>query len=275
MVEIFQAVILGFIQGMTEFLPISSTAHLIVVPWFFGWQGVVASLPFDLALHIGTSLAVIGFFWRDWVRLFLSFLRNLPGGTKKIWQETESRLFLLLALGSIPAAIAGVFLENIVENSFRKDMVLITSVVIIFALVLYWADSRIGKRKVEKVTLRDSLAVGFAQVLALIPGVSRSGITITAGLLAGLDREAATRFSFLLSTPIIVGASLFKFKDIIKEGGFGDHFDIFLVGSLASAVSGWIAIKFLLSFVQKNSFRVFVVYRLVVGVALLLVTIAR
>lgn len=272
--EVFQALVLGIVQGLTEFLPISSTGHLILVPWLLNWKGVVDSLAFDLALHVGTLLAVLIFFWQDWWKLASSFLKNLSGGWKKLWGDVNSRLFMLLVIGSIPAGIFGVLLDKIAEEKLRNPS-LIALGMIIFAGVLYWADSLNSKKQIEKITFVDTLFIGFAQVLALVPGVSRSGSTITGALVRGLDRSSATKFSFLLSTPVIAGAALFKFKDMVKEGGLGVHLDIFLVGLLASAITGWFTIKFLLKFVQSNKFTVFIWYRVVVGVLLLLIVFLR
>ncbi len=267
--ELFQAIILGIVQGLTEFLPISSTGHLIVIPEILGWDGLVSSLSFDVALHVGTTLAVLVYFWRDWVRLIKAFLSNLPLGLGKVWTDPDSRLFVLLFLGSLPAGVSGFFLQEQVETSFR-DPAYVAGALILFALVLFWADSLKGKKDIQRLGVLDSLFVGCAQAISLFPGVSRSGATITGSLVRGLNRQAATRFSFLLSTPIIVGASVFKFKALFSEGGFQDSFNLFLVGGLAAAVSGWLAISWLLKFVQTQNFKPFVIYRLVLGTLILL-----
>lgn len=269
MSDFFQALILGIVQGLTEFLPISSTGHLVVVPKIFGWEGVVSTLSFDVALHIGSTIAVLSFFWKDWARLLIAFSQNLSQGFGKIWSDHDSRLLLLLILGSVPAGLVGLALEDLIETSLRS-LSLVAAAMIGFGLVLFWADRLAGKRGVEKANLADAIFVGIAQALALIPGVSRSGITITAGLMRGMSRESATKFSFLLSTPAIVGAALLKSKDVVSQGLDGQQ-GIFLVGMIAAAVSGWVAIKFLITFVQTNTFRVFVVYRIVVGIAILVI----
>ncbi len=266
--EIFQAIILGIVQGASEFLPISSSGHLILIPNIFGWNGLVNSLTFDVALHLGTTVAVVAFFWKDWLKLFSSFLKSLPKGPKALWEEPNSRLLLLLGVGSIPAAFAGFFLEKTIEESFRSNL-LVAFDLIVFALLLYWIDRISKKRRLEaKITLFDSIFIGIAQAIALFPGVSRSGITISAGLLRDLNRETATRFSFLLSTPAILGASLLKLTDISTD--FGDNRGIFFVGFLSAAISGWFAIKILLSYVKRNNFNIFVIYRILLGVAILL-----
>ncbi len=273
--EIFQAAVLGLVQGLTEFLPVSSTGHLIVVPWLFNWKGLVDSLPFDLALHVGTTIAVFGYFWKDWAAYSLAFLKAAPKGWNKVWENTESKLFSLLIIASIPAGVVGVILDKLAEDKLRSP-VLVGGAMIVFAFVLLWADSlKFSKRRLESVTLADSIFIGFAQIVALIPGISRSGSTITGGLVRGLDRETAARFSFLLSAPVILGAALFKFKDVAAEGGLGGNLNVFLVGLAAAAISGWIAIKFLLTFVQKHNFRTFVVYRLIAGAVILLIASKR
>jgi len=274
MSEIFKALILGIVQGLSEFLPISSTGHLIVIPELLGWDGLVSSLSFDVALHLGTTLAVLAFFWRDWMRLVRAFITNLSSGPSQVFAEKDSRLFVLLILGSIPAGVLGFLIQEQVETSLR-DPVYVALALIIFAFVLAWADTIKGNRQADKISIFDSIFIGVAQAISLFPGVSRSGATITAGLLRGLSREEATRFSFLLSTPIVVGAAAFKFKELFVEGGFQGGADLFLVGGVAAAVSGWFAIKWLLKFVQTNSFKPFVIYRIVLGVAILLATFLR
>lgn len=270
MFAIFQALILGLVQGASEFLPISSSGHLILVPNLLNWHGVVDSLSFDVALHIGTTIAVIAFFWKDWVELTLAFLKALPKGWNGIMKDFKAKFFVILVIGSIPAAIVGFALQDFIENNVRSPQ-LVASLLIIFAFVLLIAD-RVGKRNRDqkKIGFVDSIVIGVAQCLALLPGVSRSGITITAGLFRDLDRETATRFSFLLSTPIIVGAGLLKLKSILHNSSVGGSQEVFLVGFIAAAISGWFAIRFLLKFVQSNKFTVFVIYRLIIGAAILL-----
>lgn len=267
-IEVFQALILGIVQGASEFLPISSSGHLIIVPNIFGWSGLVNSLTFDVALHLGTTTAVVAFFWKDWLKLFSSFFRNLPKGIPVLWIEPSSRMLILLGIGSIPAAFAGLLLEKTIEETFRSNL-LVAADLIIFGLLLYWIDKQSKKSRSEaKINLLDSIFIGTAQAVALFPGVSRSGITISAGLFRDLDREAATRFSFLLSTPAILGASLLKISDISKN--FDSSMAVFTVGFLAAAISGWLAIKILLSYVRSNNFNVFVVYRIAVGIVIIL-----
>lgn len=267
--QVFQALVLGIVQGLSEFLPISSSGHLILIPELLHWHGAVNTLSFDVALHFGTTLAVLGFFWKDWLRLISAFLRNLPKGSKGVLADFDSRIFVFLLIGTIPAGIFGLLFESYFEKAVRNP-VLVASMLIIFALVLFVAD-HLGKkaRGFKTIGLADSLVVGFAQTLALIPGVSRSGITISAGLFQRLDRESATKFSFLLSTPVIVAASILSAKDVVSASSEGS-FLVFLVGFVSAAVSGWLAIKVLLNFVRNNNFNIFVIYRILLGIAILI-----
>ncbi len=267
--EIFQAIILGIVQGASEFLPISSSGHLILVPYIFNWHGIVDSLSFDVALHIGTTVAVIAYFWKDWVELITAFFKALPRGLSGILSDFKAKFFLILIIGSVPAALIGFVFQDFIEKNVRQPL-LVAGFLIGFSLVLFLAD-RVGKgnRDQKKVGFIDGLIVGLAQSVSLLPGVSRSGITITSGLFRNMDRETATRFSFLLSTPIIVGAGALKLKDIFQGSVAAGSQAVFLTGFIAAAISGWFAIKFLLKFVQTNNFTVFVIYRLLVGFAII------
>ena len=253
---IFQAVILGIVQGIAEFLPISSSAHLVFIPWVLGWPE--HTLTFDVALHLGTLLALIAFFWREW------------------WGIIRSRLVWLLLLGSLPGALAGVIGEKYFEETFRGP-VTIAFFMIGLALVL-WAAEVVGqkKRDLASVGWLDAGVIGLAQALALMPGVSRAGITMTTGLFMGLKRETAAKFSFLLSAPIILGAGLYKGYGLMKHGGLPhDERLPFLVGMLTAALVGFFAIKYLLQYLQKNSFYLFIWYRIVVGVGLIVLFLIR
>lgn len=272
--ELLQAAILGLVQGASEFLPISSSGHLILVPYLFNWHGVVDSLSFDVALHVGTTIAVVAFFWKDWVSLLSAFLKKLPEGVRGIWSDEKARFFSLLVVGSVPAGVVGVVFDKYAEKYLRNSA-LVASLLIGFAAVLYLADQRGRRDRTSKsISLLDSVVIGCAQTLALLPGVSRSGITITAGLFRDLDRQSATRFSFLLSTPVILGAGLIKLKDIL-HGSVGGSMGVFVVGTIFAAISGWITIKLLLQFVQKNNFTAFIVYRVLVGLLIFLVIFTR
>jgi undecaprenyl-diphosphatase len=246
-----EAIILGIVQGLTEFLPVSSTAHLILFPWFLNWRGEINTLTFDVALHAGTLLALILFFWRDWLELIFK----------------KQRLFGLIILASIPAGAAGFLLNDIVENNLREPLVI--SIMLIAVGILMLVAERTDKHKgLEKTGLKDSLIIGLAQALAIIPGVSRSGITISAGLFRGFEREAAARFSFLLSTPLIAGATALHLKEALISQTNHD-FRLFFAGIITSFITGFIAIKFLLKFLKKNPLNLFVYYRFVLSAVII------
>ncbi len=255
---IWQAVVLGLVQGLGEFLPISSSAHLVLVPWIFGWPD--PGLTFDVALHLGTLVAVVAFFWRDWL--------NLIAGAFRGSRTVEGRLFWYLVLASVPGAVFGFLMESKAETVFRNPA-LIAAMLIIMGAVLYLADHNGAKRiNIEKIGLGRSLLIGLSQALAIIPGVSRSGITMTTGLFTGLTREGAARFSFLLSVPIILGAGLVKIPDLLAQPEMVNL--AFLTGMIISAVSGVASISFLLRYVRTKSYLPFVWYRFALGVLVLM-----
>jgi len=243
--DIFKAGILGVVQGITEFFPVSSTAHLILFPWFLGWGGEVDTLSFDVGLHGGTLLALVAFFFRDWLNLFLH----------------DRRTLFLVMLGTIPAGVAGFFLQKAVEHTLRSPIIIVFSLVIVGGIMLAAEKYGKGNKSADgSISTADAVIIGFAQAVALVPGVSRSGITITAGLFRNLTRESATRFSFLLSTPIIGGATVLHMVKMAKahEAYSGD---VFAAGFAASAISGFFAIGFLLDYLRKHPLHTFVYYR--------------
>jgi len=248
---ITQAVILGIIQGLTEFFPVSSTAHLIIVPWFFGWVGDVNTLSFDVALHAGTLTALLFSFWKDWLEIF----------TKK------RRLLGLIILASIPAGIAGLYLNDIIEKTLRNPF-LISLMLVAVGLVMLAAERSEKRKTMDKTDFVDAFIIGIAQAVAIIPGVSRSGITISAGLFKGLKREAAARFSFLISTPIIAGATLLHLKKFLTTWELHD-FHLFTAGFISSSITGFFAIIFLLSFLKKYPLNLFVYYRFILAVVII------
>ncbi len=266
--SLLQALVLGVVQGLAEFLPISSSGHLIMVPFLLGWAE--HSQTFDLALHVGTTIALLWFFWSDWVSLARAFARGLTSAETR-QSDPSWRLAILILLGSIPAGIIGVLAEKPVEEIFRTAS--INAVLLIVFGLLMWAADAFGSRSrtLEDLGWMDAVAIGLAQAVALMPGVSRSGITITASLARGLDRAAAARFSFLLSGPIIAGAALFK----LRAGVPSSDLTAFAVGTLAAAVTGWIAIGWLLRYLQTNSTFVFVAYRVLFGTLVLVVAWQR
>jgi undecaprenyl-diphosphatase len=259
------AAILGTLQGLTEVLPISSSAHLILVPWLFHWPE--SGLTFDVALHLGTLIALCLYFWRDIIELACSFFSAFSG---KRMNTAASRLPFYILAATIPAAIAGKTLEAPIEEMFRRSPALIAAFLIIFGLILAFADTTGAKRwKMDRITLKYALIIGLAQCLALFPGVSRSGITITAALFLGFNREAAARFSFLLSLPVVAGAALLKLGHLVKDGVPADDMAPMLIGIATSAFFGYFSVLFLLRFVQRSSLYPFVWYRLLAGSGML------
>ncbi len=247
----FEALILGIVQGLTEFLPISSTAHLILFPWFFNWGGMVDTLTFDVALHAGTLFALILCFWKDWIDLLIR----------------KQKLLGFIVLASIPAGIAGVLLNDFIENKLRSPLIISISLIAV-GIVMLLSEKMFKSKRLDEVSLSDSLVIGFSQAIALIPGVSRSGITISSGLFRGLERESSARFSFLLSTPIIAGATLLHVKKIIA-GNAGYDPGLFIAGFIASALTGYAAIKFLLNYFRRHSLNIFAYYRFLLAVVII------
>lgn len=266
---IIEAIFLGIIQGLTEFLPISSSGHLILAEWATGWKGeLMNNLAFDVALHAGTLFAVLWYFRQDWLRFGAAVLKTLSG--KAV--EFEARLVLFIGLATIPAVIAGLLFDDIIESSFRHPL-LIAATLSAGSLVMYLSDRYSAKsRRLGSMTLGHALFVGIAQAVALIPGVSRSGITISAALAAGYKREDAARFSFLLATPVIFGAAVAKSKDMVFQG----HAALgCIMGTLGAAVVGYMAVRFLIKYLERHSLNIFVWYRLALAFLVLMLWIAR
>lgn len=284
---IYQAVVLAIVQGLAEFIPVSSSAHLIIVRRLLGWNELSPAheLTFDVALHFGTLLSVLIYFRRTWVQI----VRAALGGKVVRFSESgssdshltldeekqERRLLWYLAIATIPGAIAGKFLEHSAEDYFREHIYLISGALIVVALLM-WLGEKVGshKKPLSFVSFGDSLTIGVAQAFALMPGVSRSGSTITAGLFRNLTREAAVRFSFLLSTPIIAGACLLKAHELHKEGVPAGMQGPFLVGIIVSALVGYAAIAWLIRYLQSNSLKVFIIYRIALGVVVIALAFA-
>jgi len=269
--HLYQAVILAIIQGLTEFLPVSSTAHLILFPWLLGWPD--GGLAFDVALHIGTLVAVLLYFLRDWVKLALAGIgMHYPAQASPEEVQQNRRLFWYLAAGTIPAAILGFLFEKKIEDAFRQPLP-IAGAMIVVALVMWWADARARHlRTLPETTLGDSLYIGTAQALALFPGVSRSGITITAGLFRNMTRETAARFSFLLSTPVIAGAAVKELPKIMKlhhAGALDIPTSTILIAIVASGLVGYAVIAIFLRYLQTRTLRLFVYYRILFGILIL------
>ena len=279
---IFQSIVLGIVQGLAEFIPVSSSAHLVIVPWLFGWRNpVLTGLTFDVSLHLGTLLAVLAFFAGDWVRLIKAWFASVA--QRRIGDDPDRRMAWYLLFACIPGGISGVLLESRISALFHSDpiprasMLVMAACLALLGLVMYIADvSAKHVRPFGKIGVRDAVLIGIAQAFAVIPGVSRSGATISAGLALGLERDAAARFSFLLSAPIIAGAgakSLLELAKQVKTGAVGgSELIVFPVGFVAAAIMGFLCIKFMMAFLKSHSTKVFVWYRF--GLAALTAAVA-
>lgn len=255
--SVLKAIILGIIQGVAEFLPISSSAHLILFPYLFGWEE--SGLAFDVALHFGTMMAVLAIFFKDWWNLFIGAIKDIKGKKK----STNGRMFWYLIIATVPAALTGLLLDDVIENIIRNKIWIIALSLAIMGLLIYigdkWASKHYKKEtKFEDISLKQALIVGVSQAFAVIPGFSRSGTTILAGRLQGISKEAITKFTFLLSVPVICGATILKVGDLAftKE---------VIVGIISSFAMGIISIKFLLSYIKKHDFSVFAFYRVILA----------
>lgn len=275
--DIFRAIVLGIVQGLTEFLPVSSSAHLIIVPWAAGWEPF--GLAFDVATHLGTLAAVLIYFRQDLLYIARGTLRGLPTMRRRRMPEDHAaRLGVYIVLGSIPAAVTGLLIESRIDEYFhteplsRAALTMLSVMLIAVGLLLGVAD-RYGRRRAgrgfESIGLRDALVIGAAQATALFPGVSRSGSTIIAGLFSGLSRPVAARFSFILGIPIVFGAGMREMVALAREGIPAEERMVFAVGIVTAGIVGYLAIAGLLRFLQRSSTDVFVVYRVVIGVSML------
>jgi undecaprenyl-diphosphatase len=282
---ILQAIILGLIQGLTEFIPISSSAHLVIVPWLFKWDSpILESLTFDVALHLGTLVAILLFFASDWIKIIRAGFSSII--ERKIGDNADRRLAWFLVIGSIPAAFFGFIFESKVETLFHSDPINFMSIVVmgiiiaLMGLLLYVADHfSKHNRDFVKLNIKDAILIGCAQVLALFPGVSRSGSTITAGMALGFDRKSAARFSFLLSAPIIAGGGLHSLMKIFKliHGNLiaSNELVLFPIGFLTAAISGYLCIKFLMKYLQNHTVDIFVYYRFALAALIIVVALVR
>lgn len=265
---------MGIVQGLTEFLPVSSSGHLIVVPFLFGWDhAFITSLAFSVMLHIGTLAALLAYFRSDWLRLVPAGLAAIRD--RSFMGDPDRRLAWLLVAATIPAAFAGLLLEDLISTAFR-EIGLVTVTLVAGAGILWLADRRGGRAKgITDVSFGVALGIGAAQALALVPGISRSGISISAARLAGLDRAAAARFSFLMATPITAGAALFEARRLLAgEAGVGLDVGPLAVGMVAAFVSGALAIRVLLQFLRSNSLDIFVWYRIVLAAIIIVAWLA-
>ncbi|MCK4525070.1 MAG: undecaprenyl-diphosphate phosphatase [Candidatus Andersenbacteria bacterium] len=298
--EIIQSIILGIIQGVAEFLPISSSGHLVLIPHIFGWQD--QGLAFDVALHWGTLFAVLLYFWKDWAEIFRKsyLLSKFKSIKRNRWFHSPDRavepiaqdgstvlsprwsqrvniqylkkdILFIIIVATIPGIIAGLLLNNYAETVFR-DPLIVAGALFVGAILLFYSD-KIGAKKsgLTNLSLKMGILIGLFQALAIIPGVSRSGITITIALLLGMQRISAARFSFLLSTPIILGAGIMEFPSLIESGL---NINI-LVGVLVSAISGYLAIKYMLKYLENRSYNIFVGYRIVLAILIIILFIDK
>ncbi len=287
LITILEAIILGIVQGATEFIPISSSAHLIIVPWLFGWNDpALTSLPFDVALHLGTLLAVLAFFWKDWWCLLRAGIASIV--ERRIGNDPDRRLAWFIVIGTIPGAIFGALAESKIDALFHQpNQPVAPAAIIVIAvfmaglgLLLYLAD-RLARHLVnmQGLTLKQVILIGLAQAFAIIPGVSRSGSTITAGLALGLKRDTAAKFSFLLSAPVIAGAGLKSVYEIIQGAQSGaiaqNELILFPVGFAAAAIVGYLCIRFLLNYLQRRNVNIFVIYRIALAVVITIVALVR
>ena len=276
MLEFLEAILLGVVQGLTEFLPVSSSGHLLLGQYFLGVDQDRFGLPFDVALHLGTLLAVIAFFWWDLLRMARAFVRSLSRGRNPT--DPDERLAYLILASTVPAALIGYFLESFFETAVRSPWVVVFNLVLVGILFIVAEDVGSKSRRADKLRFAEAVGIGLAQAAALVPGVSRSGATITLGLFLGLRREEAARFSFLMSVPIIAGAGSLQLAEVFSQGMDPSEAAMFGAGFVSSAVVGYLAIRFFLSFVAHHTLRAFAYYRFglaaVVAVILLLASVS-
>lgn len=268
--DLLKAVLLGILQGATEFLPISSSGHLVLMPWLLGWPA--PGLAFDTMVHWGTTVAVVAYFWRDWVILIRAAIRSLRTCS---FADANARLAWYLVLGTVPAAVVGYALEDWFEAMFSRPAAA-AAFLMVTAGILTAAEYR-GRRQrgPNTLTWRDALLIGLAQAAAILPGLSRSGATIAAGLGRGLERQSAARFSFLLATPIILGAGLLQVVDLVQAGDLASRAPALAAGFLAAALAGWGCIHFLLRYLQRRRLYPFALYCAIVGLVCLLIAAVR
>jgi undecaprenyl-diphosphatase len=260
LLEFLEAVLLGVVQGLTEFLPVSSSGHLLLGQYFLGLDQDRFGLPFDVALHLGTLVAVVSFFWRDLLRMARAFARSLSPGERNL-ADPDQRLAYLILASTVPAALIGFFLEGFFETAVRSPWVVVFNLVLIGVLFIVGEAVGAKTRRADKLRFVEAVGIGLAQAAALVPGVSRSGATITLGLFLGLRREEAARFSFLMSVPIIAAAGTLQLAEVAAQGMDRSQALMFAAGFVSSAVVGYLTIRFFLRFVVHHSLRAFAYYR--------------
>lgn len=269
-----QALVMGLVQGLTEFIPVSSSGHLVLVPWLFGWKDpFIDSVAFTVILHMGTLLALLVYFWRDWMTLIPAGLAAVRDRSLK--NDPNRKMALMLVVATIPAVLVGPIFESKFEELVREPA-RIALMLCVGAAILWLADRWGSKeRDMESLTFRESLIIGVAQVVALVPGISRSGVSISAGLFLGLTRESAARFSFLMATPVIGGAGVWEARKFLThEAGPSPEMNVIVIGFLAALVSGFLAIRFMLAFLRRQPVTAFVVYRVIAAIAVFLILLS-
>jgi len=271
---LFQSILLGIIQGLTEFLPISSSAHLVITPYLLGWNiPDQAGFIFDVLVQLGTLLAVIAYFWRDLTSIIKSFVLGI--WRKQPFAEPQARLGWLLILATIPAVLAGMIFKDMVEQAFSSPIT--TAIFLIVTAALLVVAEYFGRRvrRLEQLTWLDALFVGLFQALSLFPGISRSGSTITAGLLRGFDRRSAARFSFLISVPVMIGAGGLAILDLFRIPGFAAQIPTLIAGFIAALIVGYLSIRWLLSYLTRHSFYGFALYCLIAALITIVIAVFR
>ena len=268
-----QALVLGIVQGLTEFLPVSSSGHLILVPWFFGWKDpFINSLAFSVMLHMGTLLALLVYFWHDWLTLIPAGLASIRD--RSLAGDPDRKMAWLIVVATIPAVLVGPILNDTIENAVREPAPV--ALMLCVGAAILWLAERWGSklREMSSLTFVGARGSGVAQVLALVPGISRSGVSIAAGLFQGLNREAAARFSFLMATPVVAGAGVFEALKLVKSSDVKPDTHLIAIGFVAAAISGLLAIRFMLEFLRRQSVNSFVVYRVALAIAVFVVLLS-
>ena len=269
-----QALVMGIVQGLTEFLPISSSGHLILVPWFFGWHDpFLNSLAYSVMLHMGTLVALLLYFWRDWLRLIPAGLVTLRD--RSFRGDPDRKMAWLLVVATIPAVIVGPLFSDTVENAIRRPA--LVAVMVCIGAAILWLAERWGTklREMGSMGFRGAFGIGVAQVLALVPGISRSGVSISAGLFEGLTRESAARFSFLMATPVIAGSGLWEARKLLThDAGVQPEVKLIVIGFVGAMIAGLLAIRFMLEFLRRRPVTLFVVYRVLLAVVVFAVLLS-
>jgi undecaprenyl-diphosphatase len=269
-----QALVMGLVQGLTEFLPISSSGHLVLVPWLFGWKDpFIDSVAFTVVLHMGTLVALLLYFWRDWLRLIPAFFATIRD--RSFRGDPDRKLAWLLVVATIPAVVVGPVFESKFEELVREPAKV--ALMLCVGAAILWLAERWGSKVRDMLGLRfgEAFAIGVAQVLALVPGISRSGVSISAGLFLGLRREDAARFSFLMATPVVGGAGVWTARKLLTgEAGVNPTLDVTLIGLVAAFVSGLLAIRFMLEFLKRRPLNLFIAYRVVAAVVVFIVLLS-